>query len=103
MEPRPQTPSERDLHDLLGLVTAESTRLDAVTKRVDALEIEVPLGHVELREEIDVLEARLEALLARLARLEAAEPAEPTAARQRGVIGALRVERPAPDDDATPD
>jgi len=77
----------------------DRAKLDAVVARVDALELEMPLGQVELQEELDRLEAQLRAVVARLAKLEADEPAS---GRARGVIGALRVDRPGSDADAGP-
>ncbi len=103
VEPRPESPAERDLEMVVEMVVeqveVDRARLDAVAARLDALELEVPLGQVEMQEEIDRLEALLESAVTRLAELEAAEPPAP---RPRGVIGALRVERPLAGGD-TPD
>jgi len=99
-EPRPQPPTQRDLQDLIELLVAESTRLDALVARVSALEIEVPLGQVEIHEEIRSLEAKIEAATARLAKLDSPEAPAP---RPRGVIGALRVDRQVAEDDAPSD
>ena len=78
----------------------DRAKLDAVVARVDALELEMPLGQVELQEEIDRLEAQLQAVVTRLANLEADAPAS---SRPRGMIGALRVERSDRDADSGSD
>jgi hypothetical protein len=98
VEPPSQTPADHDLEAIVQRLSVDRARLDAVTARVDALELELPLGQVEVQEELERLEALLEAALARLAKLEAAETSTP---RPRGVIGALRVERTAGDAGAT--
>ena len=90
MEPGSAPSPERDVQQLAQRTEAERSRVDALIGRVDALEIEVPLGQVELHEELDALEAKLEA---------AAAEAPPT--RHRGVIGTLRVDRPIPEGDPT--
>lgn len=79
------------------MIEAERARIDALLSRVGALEVELPLGQVEVHEEVAALEARLDAALARLSKLEA-----PESARPRGVIGALRVDRPGGEPDANP-
>lgn len=100
MEPGSAPSPDRAQRELAHRVEAERRRTDALITRVDALEIEVPLGQVELHEELDALEAKLEAALARIAKLEASDR---TPARQRGVIGTLRVDRSAPGSEPSDD
>jgi hypothetical protein len=100
VDPTPHNLSEHDLPQLVQQISVDRARVDAVTARVDALELEVPLGQVEMQEELDRLETQLEAVMARLAKLEAIEP---PVTRTRGVIGALRVDRPSDDGAAAPD
>jgi uncharacterized coiled-coil protein SlyX len=96
----PQRPRRRELEETIQQMALDRAKLDAVVARVDALELEMPLGQVELQEEIDRLDAQLQAVLTRLVKLEADGPASN---RSRGVIGALRVERPGGDADAGSD
>lgn len=98
MEPSPESPGERELEDVVQHIVVDSSRIDAITARVAALELEVPLGQVELQEELERLEAKLEAVLTRLAKLETTEAPPP---RGRGVIGAHRVGRPIVDGDSS--
>jgi hypothetical protein len=58
-----------------------------------------------VQEELDRMAEHLQAVTARVAKLEAApdQPADPPAPRPRGVIGALRADRPASDGSPAPD
>ena len=92
---------ESQLHAALEQMAADRTRLDALIARIDALE--VPIDRTEVQEELDRIDEHLLAVTVRVAKLEASgDRPDPPAPRSRGVIGALRSERPAPDVEAAP-
>jgi hypothetical protein len=95
MEQGPQSQLEQRLQAALEQVAADRIRLDALIARLDALE--VPIDRREVQDELDRMDDHLHAITERVARLEAAT--EPAAARPRGLIGALRAERPPAEDD----
>jgi hypothetical protein len=78
-------------------MAADRIRLDALIARIDALE--VPIDRAEVQDELDRMAEHLQAVTARVAKLEVApdQQPDPPAPRPRGVIGALRAERPASD------
>ncbi len=96
----PESQLQHQLQAALEQMAAERMRLDALFARIDALE--VPIDRAEVQEELDRMGEHLQAVTARVAKLEAARPDSP-APRSRGVIGALRTERAAPDGAPAPD
>jgi hypothetical protein len=98
MEQGSESRLEQRLQAALEQMAADRIRLDALIARIDALE--VPLDRREVQDELDRLDDHLQAITARVARLDAT--ADPAATRPRGLIGALRAERPPSEEDAPP-
>ena len=101
MEQIPGSHLRFELQAVAERATADRARLEALIDRVDALGVPIDRKHVQ--EEIDLMAALLQSVVERVAALEAHCGLGTTAPRARGVIGALRTERPGPDEEQSTD